>query len=807
MLCIICTKKKLLAGVKTEDPQLLTIKGKTHINYENLPPHNVIRENLNDIVEAYNAFAKENNLETGDAIDTAIAFPVDMNEYSREKVLEVIDGAENQPLMLVHTDNLVLSYLQGLRENNTIDEDNCLVLEAVDDYTNLCYSLKNETAEPADIKELGKDALFQTESFEFYPFKDFGLSTGKEKVLNELLTEFSAAGLSVDVKGQTDLALQLMQPNEDFTFNVSKSTDSVNLEAEIQLTEDRYFELFTTNKEKIGDHLKDEALNDKGVKKVVLLGDFLRNKALQAYLEQDLKMNGKLVRPESASEKQDIFSIISGLSERANQVIEAERIRLEEEERRRLEEEKRRLEEEKRRKITAELKVKEERDALLAEIQQACVDPAKKEEYEQTFVGRGEKLGIPDLVIKWNISEVLSKIELTKEIDEVSLVDLEDKVEVKVEDKVEEEVEDQVEVEDEKEVDTSDKDDQEAEEEQMVNGNQQEESEKEEELKEEPVGKEEEKAEEEVLVEEKSQPEVHTKVEVETEPELQPVGVAQETSQPAKMVAATKEKMADPVAKLSVPVRENGKEKEKIEAEVKAETETEAKVKEAPKTADQPKKDSPAIREKAAESGDRDYEKEIKNAKMSLNDLFLIKGALKDDEFSTKKVTLYADHEPRVVRVLSAKDVRDPEKVKRFLKLYDKELAYYMEMSELGVAKEGLYYFRDYIERFTLKDHVSKTGLDKKLNIEDLSSGELKFILQVFREVRELNVPHGNISEDNILVVSKRKWNLQKNVEIKFVGFTPDDATPDEMIEQTHKVFGKLLGEEFYSDFREKFQL
>ena len=219
----------------------------------------------------------------------------------------------------------------------------------------------------------------------------------------------------------------------------------------------------------------------------------------------------------------------------------------------------------------------------------------------------------------------------------------------------------------------------------------------------------------------------------------------------------------------------------------------------------QDKKEAKARREE--ENGTRNWKQEVKEAKMSLNDLFLIKGALKDPEFSTKKVTLYADHEPKVVKVLTAKEVNSPEKVARFIQLYEKELSYYNEMSELGVAKEGLYYFRDFIERTTLKDYVNKIGLDKKLSIEELTSSELKFILQVFKEVRELTVPHSNLSEDNILVVSKRKWNLQKNVEIKFIGFTADNTDEQGMIEETHKIFARLMGKEFYADFREKFQL
>ena len=118
-----------------------------------------------------------------------------------------------------------------------------------------------------------------------------------------------------------------------------------------------------------------------------------------------------------------------------------------------------------------------------------------------------------------------------------------------------------------------------------------------------------------------------------------------------------------------------------------------------------------------------------------------------------------------------------------------------------------MYYYREYIERQTLKQYVKKLGLTDKSTVEDLSSQDLKFILQIFKEVQDLPVAHANLSEENILVVSKRKWNLQKNLSIHFVGFTSDDISKAEMIKETHKMFARTLGDNFYKDFRKKFQL
>jgi hypothetical protein len=771
MLCIIFTKKKLLAGIKTDHSHLFEIDGKTHINFEGRASYEVLERNLSKIIDAYKNIARENNLNLDEPIPTSLAFPVEVKEYEKEGAIRVVK--DDDQLSFVLGENLVVSFVSGLKDQEKISGDNYLVLESLGDYTNLCYHIKNTDVEPkGEVKEIGREALFYDEDFNFFPFKSFGNSTGNANLLNELLTEFSSAGLSIDVKGQTDLALQLMAPNDDYRFTFSKVTDLVNIEAEIKLSEEKYYNLFTINKEKLNDKLGKDVIESKGIENVVLLGDFLKNKALQIYFEEDLKLKGKLFSLGQKMNLEEYNTIIDGLAYRTMEVLEAERIkeeeleriRQEEERRRKEEEERRRLEEEKRNKIANELKVKEDRESLLKEIRENCVDPEKKEEYEEMYVARGERLQIPDVVIKWNINEVLTAIELKKE--EETLKKPED------EPVVEEEVESEAAVEEVEAV---------------------EETIEEEEVEEEEVAEE---------VKEKEKPEIvadhsvngeggQRQPELKPEPELVAVGAQTEAKE-----------QLQPVAQLSPEVQE----KEVAIDETFPEPETQEEEKEEEKE-EKPVKRLVKTKDNKEHTGIKNWKKEVKEAKMSLNDLFLIKGALKDPEFSTKKVTLYADHEPKVVKVLTAKEVNNPDKIDRFIKLYEKELSYYKEMSELGVAKEGLYYFRDFIERTTLKDYVNKIGLDKKLSIEELTSSELKFILQVFKEVRELSVPHANLSEDNILVVSKRKWNLQKNVEIKFIGFTADNTDEKGMIEETHNIFSRLMGKDFYVDFREKFQL
>ena len=864
MLCIIFTKKKLLAGVQADSPQLLQIKGRSHINIDSESAARTLEANLDPIIDAYTSFVQKNGMKASGEVPTSLAFPVDVfSSPEKQKIQSIVESANSKGFKFIHSENLVVSFLYGV--NNQVGNESVAVLESMDDYTNLCYHLKRNLPEKPDLKELGASGLFTDESFEFYPFKDFGFSSGSEKVLNELMTEFSAAGLSVDFKGQTQLARQLEDPAKDHVYNVSKNTDTVSLEAEVKLSPERYNELLTTNKEKLGRKLTQEELSLKGVDRVVLLGSYLKNDAFQSYLDQNLKLGSKLVSIKAGSEEKEFATIIAGLTYRANQVLEAERIRAEELERRR-------IEAEKRAKIAAELKVKKDREALLSEIAVVCTDPTRQAEYEDKFIEKGVGLGIPEVVVRWNITEVLSKIELKKEGEGIGLEVKDESGKDDIGDNDDNNPlsnssfsGDSPSVEPEKIQQTPVKTPPTVAEPRFpmskepqveirkestrvmpeanrnmgnstssvsgINASMQTENRrntstiavadaKTEQQKEsvsskfEPVLQNGLSSQSETKANGFVETKTKSKIETEPEPIKKPViKEVEEVKTPPRVEVKSEPKLSpkmEPIVELKVESKPVVEPPKTIVEPVKSEPqkpEVKPEVKKAPEPEPQIKPDNKInlVPEEKVEP----VKKLVKTKKIdkSLSDIFIIKGALPDNEFSTKKVIMNGESEPKVVKVLGAKESIDPNKVARFRKLYEKEIKYYLEISEISEAAEGLYYYRNYLERTTLKDYVKKIGLDTKLDIDSLSSTDLKFILQVFKEVRELPVGHASLTEDNILVISKRKWNLQKNVEIKFVGFTVEDATQDEMIEQTHEVFSRLLGKAFYKDFREKFQL
>ena len=830
MLCIIFTKKKLLAGVKEGQAELLKLKDQTHIPLSSQPLHQILNENLSAICNAYTSKVNHG----GGPISVAVAFPIGTSQENKKKVRDILNQYQDGKLQLNHEANLIVSFLYGIEKKENLSRENYAVLEGMDDYVHLCYHVREEKEEKKDVKIHGSEAVFEEETFEFYPFRDFGRASGNEKVLNELLTEFSNAGLSVDVRGQTDLAIQLMNPNRNQVYTISKQTNSVSLEAEVQLGKEKYNDLFTFNRGKIKEALSKDTINKKNISKIWLMGDFMKNDFLKSYLEKEIE--SEVIPVKTSSFEEEISLIISGLSARTQAVLEADRIRAEEEERKR-------IEAERRAKISAELKVKQDRETLLEEIRTLCVDPGQKEKYEAQFVSRGEALGIPDLVIKWNINEALTKVQLElqkKEMEEgkpleAVKTDSADSSEEKATNQQQSEEKKSGQVSENHSLSTPVKD---------LNKEEEKQEKKEEKEKKDadsspvkPIDGSDNKEKQEKPINEPSFKETLKSEPLRNSPITSPQ--TDSSSVPDMVAVATLEEKKDKVEPKEVKEelkgqsvnhngngvsskhkngQVNGKSEGSFSIEIPAKVEkkenevkekTEAEKKGTPKAekdikVEKPEKDDAKEEKKEVQKDTKKHKEELLP---SLNDLFSVKGALADPEFTTKKVALREDQELKVIRILASKDMEDQEKVAKFEKLYKKELSYYTEMSEITPARKGKFYYRNYIERSTLKDYVSKIGLDKKLEVESLTSNDLKFILQVFKEVRELEVAHANLTEDTILVIAKRKWNLQKNVEIKFVGFTSEDCTNDEMIEQTHTVFSKLLGKEFYKDFRQKFDL
>ncbi len=557
--------------------------------------------------------------------------------------------------------------------------------------------------------ELGARALFRDEKVAQRRLPQFGPEFGREKVLAHLMKQFSQAGLNLDAATQTELAQQISQEPLPAHFQISRQVGNVTIEAEAHFAIEDLSALMLGDFQALKAQLDLDQLRQHGVAQIWLMGSYLHHPQFISFLKETCQLNALLHLPAEEEERAVWDQTAMGLHARLKTIEEAEAAMAEAET-------KKREAEAKKATIAAELKMKDERDLLLQEIKDTCTRPEKREEYETMFVSRGATLGIPDLVIRWNITEALSLVELVQEREEVGLTMAESALAVVATPPapVEEEL---------------------------------------------PVMAT-------VVVAVPPMPEppvVEVVIAKEVEAPKLPVVPA-----PAPDVVKEPEPQAVPVLE---PVMAGG-----------------------PAVAE-------AVMAKTAVKPSR------KREQVSMDDIFTWKGELPDADFISRKATFHQDGDVKVVRILRAELISNGEAVGNFRKVYEKELAYFGEMSEMSEAREGMYFYRKYIERQTLREFAQRNGLASKKGMEELSSADLKFILMLLKEVQLLPVSHGNLNPDNILVLNKRKWNLSKDLEIRFVEFSPRDLSLDASIAQAHTALGEVIGPKVYSDFKEKFQL
>ncbi|MEM6630154.1 MAG: hypothetical protein AAF694_10805 [Bacteroidota bacterium] len=632
MLCLLFTREKLFCGFTNQESKLLSIHGKTYIELGSTSLEEALRQNLIDIKAAYNLAMQQNGSPQPEKIQVAVAspkhFPHKLNGFDEgstllKEAIEEVSGDEFDVIAAVEN-----SFALMLGLNESVDTSATMprvVLDALDQKVSVYYEgLNGKAAANGKSKVVFLDKL--------------GMEPGRNHVLKRLSKAFEQAGLTLDQKDMDDLRQQVRNPMRNGTFTLVKSNDLVSVTAKANLSEERFAELLTQDHTLLAPFLDLDSLEELGIEEVVILGKYLKLPVIQDYLKQDLKLESKLRGISLADEEEELETMLRGLKQIGVQELSK---RLEEERKRQQEAEKKRLQ---------EIQLQADRDALMVEIREKCIDSQLQAEYEETYIERGNRVGLPKEVVLWNIQEALRIARLAPNMPkETELFASTGLIQART-----------------------------------------------------------------THLEPTSPLESHT----------------------AQQTQSTEEE--------SFPL---------------------------------------------------------------LTDLFEVRGVLPDSEFNTKKVIDKKSKETFVLRLLSGQRQDEEESVDKFNYLYEKELTYYGQLSDVRSVKEGLYYLRPFYERNTLKEYVRKTELFNKRAIEELGSNELKLILQVMKEVNDLPISHADINEHNILVLTKRRWRLHKDMTIKIVGFTSDDITKEEMEKQFHTMWERLLGEGFYKDFRNKFSL
>ncbi len=197
-----------------------------------------------------------------------------------------------------------------------------------------------------------------------------------------------------------------------------------------------------------------------------------------------------------------------------------------------------------------------------------------------------------------------------------------------------------------------------------------------------------------------------------------------------------------------------------------------------------------------------------KKALAEMGQYLSIEKMYSDTEFMLFKGKLKGNEKLRVFRIILADDAKDKNEMKRFRSLHDLESSYYNDkISSIYTMSFGRFYHRDFIQGTTLRNYITQNGINQKQGVTDLKTDELQLILALWKEINGLNFACKNLNEDTILVSTKRKWNLKKEINIHLVGISSATCSMGEMQEELHQIFERQLGKELYQQIRQKFKL
>lgn len=562
---------------------------------------------------------------------------------------------------LIHIGDIAWAYVSG-SEGDIQRGKKGLVLERTEDRAYWHELDHLEIEDQTEGEESDVSELFKHERLISTTLPEMDKTSGEKKVLSTLMKRFLQAGFQPEETGRLALTEQIHDNPFSGRFTLTREFDQVSIQAETRMSEEAVAELMLGDFEALRPRLKKQKLIAEGISSLYLMGETLYHPRFLSFLRSECGWTSGLYLAGSGSHQDMIASCLQGIAARAAMIQEADAKRLESLTKQ-AEAEKKQAE------IAAEIQMKDQRTSLLQEIHMICVDPEKKESYEQQFIDLGDRLGIPEAVIKWNISEVLNRIKLEQEREQIGL---------------------------------------------EWGGN--------------------------------------------------------PTSASKEPVILMGKRMAQSGTRLDSGIRATSKDQIS-------------------------EKDLVRPVRKASQ----------KRVRVALADIFAFKGELADVEFISRKATFHQDHDLKVVRILPADRVGNPLEEAAFRRVYHRERSYFEAVSEISESKDGMYFYRKFINLGTLKEYASKNGLAGKKSVEDFNSAELKVILTLLKAAQELPVEHGALTPDNILIGNKRKWNLTKELDVKFVGF--HSAEGHKNLEQAHEALSQVIGQNVYKEFKERVQL
>ncbi len=202
----------------------------------------------------------------------------------------------------------------------------------------------------------------------------------------------------------------------------------------------------------------------------------------------------------------------------------------------------------------------------------------------------------------------------------------------------------------------------------------------------------------------------------------------------------------------------------------------------------------------------RRAEADEKSDEAALNDIFEIQKVIYDPEFFSKKVIDTRDKKTKVLRLIPSDKISHWDVRSRFFQVYEKELSYYGELTEIEDSFNGWYYLRPYIEAISLEDYLIKVGIAGKKHLHELKESDQELIFFILKDLFNISILHGEMTTKNTLIKNLNPWSLDRNVEVVLTGFTSRYISGREMDETIHQVAIDAFGEELYEGILKRFE-
>lgn len=851
MLNLIFTGKHLFAGTKAGGPRLLRLGNKHELPYQGKTMRETLEASLPEWIKIYQTF-HEHKTDGMDTIPVGIAFPFrayleEEAIHDREEVESLI--RQHPELWLLHSDNLGTAYILGTKSARLLQEGTSILVEGIEDFISLGYY---------QVKESAPD---------FYNVRmipQVGPRSTQKELIRSVVHELGRQDLRLgdDLEGELLTQLKENPYDPEPTFLVHRDGNGIHVNSQIGVARSMYEKSMLRHADTLRPYLDNQIIQSRNVRYVFLLGLFLQQPPILDFIRHELGVKRELEILFNKTYHEEIATISSGLIRKMDEIIEeirrkeAERKRQEEERRRRLEEEANKLKE----MLEAEKKALEERNQLFHKIKVECNNLQYLDTYRNIFFRQGRDLGIPEDVVEWHIQNALASIKLEslkhkreqllqeteasfKNLDETPMNYLYPGQQKESLDKMLEYAEEEtdwinefpdtfpseeaeespaekappaISPADEGYPDPKDHPS-------LFHQENPDNTESLQEIQEQQGAKPENLGNQnmpEVSTEEirpewhQPEPPLPTPEEeswhhasngeapaLEWEEEAAPLLQEQhafaphtEPETPIIVEEALPElpEVPTPIHPPSIPYS-NGT------ANGKEETQALHQEKEYPVEPAEP----PHSLNGKSDQQARNMIEELEKAPNLIN-MFEVRGWLKDPEFATMQGTYKGSSDEVVVRLVRRNELEDPDRWENFRKVHGIEEAYFGNVSNIQNAKEGKFYARKYEEMVMLKDYIVKNGIHRKKSYGKLTTKDILFILKVFDAVNELTVPLYHLNEENVLVYTQKKWGLEKDIEIRFRGFTSDEINKEEMFDKVHKMFERHLQPNVYSTFLQK---